>query len=725
MHSTFYPNLKLSALVISINTALFMSVSAQAATGTQTELEKELGYEPTTTLEPIILKTEAESADGPVNGLAATRVSTSTGKDESILKSIQSVTIVGQQEIQSIAASNLMDAMNYSAGINTSDGFDRTSEYYMLRGFLGIGSYRNGLKYHVNGYNGQQELYGLDRLEVVKGPASVLSGTLPPGGTLNAISKKPFFDNAYEVNAEVGNFNRKQISTDLNHKVNDDIAVRLIGVYRDSDTFVDFVPDDRSYIAPSLTWQPNSDTKVTLNADYQHDLNSYIYALPVEGTLYPTENGKIDVGFNQGVKGFDKYENHRYTLGYDIEHQINPDLDIKHSLQYMNAEIDFHYASYDDLVDGSKTLYTRSAQDRLDKSEQLAGNLVASYNWQPSDNIKNVTLFGIDYAKQNHSTERYALTASNLDFFNPDHSQDTVGSERTPYDWSWTTDSKQTGIFVQNQATINDKWVGVLGIRHDKATLIDGKFFFPDQTQGGDYSATTGRAGLVYLMDNGIAPYASINQSFEIVEGSDRNGKLFKPTEGIQFEVGARYQPEGSDTLLTGSLYRIDQTNVLVTDPKDDNFQIQRGKVRSQGLELEAKTKIGDNANLIAAYAYTDARTIEASPLSPEDQGLRTENVPYNKFSLWGDYRFTDFGLPELKIGSGIRYTGSSLGMSDGSLINPSYTLVDAMASYEVNDNWLLSLNVKNLLDEEYVVCSYDCFYGEPRNIVGKVTYKW
>ncbi|WP_230660976.1 TonB-dependent siderophore receptor [Psychrobacter sp. I-STPA10] len=707
-----------------------MYASAMGAVATSSQVYAQTpdqDFLPSTTVPPIIVTADPESADGPVYGIAASTVSSTTGTDESILKSTQSVTVVGQQEMQSVGANDVVEALEYSAGVNRTEAEDRTTESYVVRGFPNFFSYRDGQRFQNNTYDGQQEVYGLDRIELIRGPASVLSGTLPPGGVINAISKKPFFNNAYEVNAEVGNFNHKQVSTDINQVINDDLAVRLVGVYRDSDTFVDFVPDDRTYIAPSLTWQPNDTTKLTLKADYQHDLTDYVEGIPAEGSIYSTDKGKVARSFNQAVKGFNKYDNTRYTLGYDIEQQVNPDLLVKHSLQYMDADIEFPSGYIYELISGSDSEYTRASQKRFDKSSTLIGNVAAVYNWNATDNINNVSLFGIDYSKLKHSTERYEGTASNIDLYNPNHSLDSVGEDFTPIDWSSTDHAKQMGIYLQNQMTFNDQWVGVVGVRHDKVTLEETPFFDPSdpsQHQEGDYSATTGRAGVAYLMDNGIAPYASVNQSFEVNLGKDRQGNLFKPTKGTQYEVGVRYQPEGSDTLLTGSVYRIDKTNVGVEDPVDDDFQVQLGKVRSQGIELEAKTAINDNTNLIAAYAYTDARTIESSPATPELEGKRSGNVPYNSFSIWSDYRFADFGMPQLKVGAGVRYRGSAIGIYDDNEF-AGYTLVDAMASYQINDNWSLSLNARNLLDKEYVTCTYNCFYGEPRNIVGKVTYKW
>ena len=148
--------------------------------------------------------------------------------------------------------------------------------------------------------------------------------------------------------------------------------------------------------------------------------------------------------------------------------------------------------------------------------------------------------------------------------------------------------------------------------------------------------AFTGRAGLVYLADNGLAPFLSYSQSFEPTTGQDRQGSRFKPTEGEQYEAGLRYQPAGSDTLLSAAVYQLTRKNLTVPDPMDTSYQIQAGKARSRGLELEARTRVGRNANLIAAYAYTDARTLKASPLQPDAEGRRLDSVPFNQFSIWG-----------------------------------------------------------------------------------------
>ena len=730
MHSSAYPNLKLATLVLAINTALLMSVSAQAASesSTDTDLEKQLGYEPSTTLEKIVVVAENEKADGPVQGIAASTVSSTTGADESILKSPQSVTVVGQQEMESIGADDMIGTIQYSSGINEMDGQEKDATGSIIRGFVTLNEYRDGQKYNDNAFEGSQEVYGLERIEVVKGPNSVLDGAMTPGGVVNAISKRPYFTDGYEVNAEVGSFNHKKVSTDINQLLTDDIAVRFVGLYQDSDTFINFIPDDKVYIAPSLTWQAGDDTTLTLQADYEHIKAKYAKPLPLEGTVLKSPNGKIARDTFQGVPEFDDLDRTRYTLGYEIKHNLQPNLNIKHNLRLIKNDMDlFRTGLYRQPVEEDTKMYRRYLDKRFNATDILTGSISANYDWSANSNIDNTTLIELDYLDSMFKSDTYGGTANNINIFNPDHSLDEIGKDFEPTG-SWIDTTKQLGINLQNKLTYNDTFVVSTGVRHDEVELGMGDYETGKIEETMDYSATTGRFGVAYLMNNGLAPYAGYSQSFEPKPGKDRAGNLYKPVKGEQYEVGVRYQPEGSDTLLTGSIYRIDQTDVLVDDPNNaegEYFSIQLGEVRSQGVELEAKTQIGENANLIAAYAYTDARTTKASPLYPEDEGKRTNNVPYNRFSLWGDYRFTEFGLPDLTVGAGVRYKGSTVAGRGRVVDVPSYTLVDAMAKYDWSNNLTLSLNVKNLFDKEYVNCGFGCNYGEPRNVVGKVTYKW
>lgn len=663
-----------------------------------------------------------EAAYGPVQGIAATRSATGTKTGTPIIETPQSISVVSSEEFQNYGARNFNEALGYTASISRQSGADRTTETVRIRGFYNTDSYRDGSKYHANIYDGQQELYGLERLEVLKGPSSILYGVAAPGGMINAVSKRPISTPLREVNVEAGSFDRRQISADFSDAFDEDgvWSYRLTMLHRDSDTFIDHVPDDRTYIAPALKWQPNESTSLTLLSEYQRDETTYVYGLPTSGTIVSNPNGDIPREQFTGEPGFDEYDNERYSIGYLLKHDFSNNLHLSHSLRTFRADRDFPQIGLGQSID--QRIYARSAQDRRDASLGLTSDTSLQYDWQ-TGNTTNTSLIGIDYTRQRHETERYNRTVSSLDLFDPVYGSGELG-EPVPFAWSSKQRNEQIGLYAQNQMKIADKWVFLLGGRQDWTESETSPYFGSTEWSRETDNAFTGRVGGVYLADNGLAPFISYSQSFEPTSGTDRNGNQFEPTRGEQYELGVRFQPEGWDTLLTATAYELTQENVSVTDPVDTSFQTQIGEVRSRGVELEAKTAIGPNANLVAAYAYTDARTTKSSPVTPAQEGKRAANTPYNQFSLWGDYRFGDFGLPGLKVGGGVRYVGPTRATwIEGEV--PAFTLIDTRVSYETGP-WVYALNATNLTDKTYIEsCTYACYYGEPRSIIGSVSYQW
>ncbi|MCW4148804.1 TonB-dependent siderophore receptor [Halomonas sp. 18H] len=681
---------------------------------------------------PTLQVTESrlyEEASGPVLGIAATRSATGTKTDTPIIETPQSISVVGSQEFRNYGARNVNQALGYTAGVSSAyggGGADTTHDSMMIRGFSVYNSYRDRSKYQVNVFDAQQELYGLERLEVLKGPSSILYGVASPGGLINAVSKRPTSEPLREVNLQVGSFDRRQVSADFSDSLDEDgeFSYRLTMLRRDSNNFVDHVPDDRTYIAPAFKWQPNEDTSLTLLSEYQRDETTYIYGLPASGTILPNPNGKIPKERFVGEPGFDDYDNESYSLGYLFEHDFSNRLKLSHNFRNFHSDRNFDNVGIVQQPQSSAgRLFSRTAHDRRDASRAISSDTSLQYDWE-AGTTTHTSLIGLDYVRQRHETERYQQSVPALDLYSPDYGSGQLG-ESVPNVYSNVSRKEQVGLYVQNQMKIADKWVVMLGGRQDWTDTEASRYFDPSQQQQQDDDAFTGRVGFVYLADNGLAPFASFSQSFEVATGTDRNGDQFEPTRGEQYELGIRFQPEGWDTLLTATAYELTQENMLVADPVDTTFQTQIGEVRSRGVELEAKTELGLNANLVAAYAYTDARTTKSSPATPEKVGERTGQAPYNQFSLWGDYRFSDFGLPGLKLGAGVRYVGSTLPNAhlDGEV--PDFTLFDAMVSYETGP-WLLSLNATNLTDETYIEsCTYACFYGEPRSLVGTASYQW
>ncbi len=676
----------------------------------------------------IVAPREVETAAGPVAGYVAKRSATGTKTDTPIIETPQSITVVGAREIETLKAQSLQEALGYVSGVNRAEGLDRTSDTFFLRGFRTGNSsvFRDGTHYIVNYYNGRQEPYGLERIELLKGAASVLYGSAAPGGIVNTVSKRPTTEPLREINLEVGGFNRKQVSGDFGGALDKegDWSYRLTLLKRDSNTFVDHVPDNRTYIAPALKWQPNAATSLTLLTEYQKDLTTYVDGLPAEGTVLPNVNGRIPRNRFTGEPGYDKFNLDRYSIGYLFEHEFNDQWKLRNSVRYFHAQNEFDYTWGWGLSSDQRSTADRGAQDRWDRSSAVVTDTTLQYQVKQGA-IQHTALVGLDYSTPRHESERYNRTAANLDYDEPVYG----GAMGSPVETSiaWKSNMKRLGIYAQDQMKIADQWVVLLGGRYDSVWYNESNFFTGEKTADNEKSnAFTGRAGLVYLADNGLAPFLSYSESFEPTDGSDRLGNRFKPTTGQQYEAGVRYQPKGSDTMMSVATYQLTQNNTTVTDPVDTSYSIQYGRVRSRGFEVEVRTRMSRNTSLIAAYAYTDAHTLQASPLQPEQVGQRSHGTPYNQLSLWSDYNFGAFGLPGLKVGAGVRHVGDTRGLAQGTAVTvPAFTLIDAMVSHTTGP-WMFALNMTNLADKTYVAsCTYGCFYGEPRKGIATATYRW
>ncbi len=678
---------------------------------------------------PTINVTDSETAAGPVQGYVARRSSTGTKTDTPILETPQSITVIGAQEIETLKSQSLQDALGYAAGVTRAEGLDRTSDSLYLRGFRTTGMYRDGSLFTANIYDGRQEPYGLERIELLKGASSVIFGSVSPGGVVNTVSKRPTTEKIRELNIDAGSFGRRQVSGDFAGALDDEgkWSYRLVALKRDSDSFIDHVPDDRTYIAPSLKWQPDANTSLTLLAEVQKDRTAYVYGLPAYGTLLPYINGQIPRNRFIGEAGRDKFDLDRYSIGYLFEHAFSEKLKLRNSMRYYNAKSSYFSTDGWGLSADQRSVVERYFQPRWDRSSAFVTDTSLQYQLDQG-RVKHTMLVGFDYALPKHETERYEQQAADLDVFNPVYGK-PVGPVSPYYRSSWKNDYKRLGIYAQDQIKIDDKWVVLLGGRYDKVRFNETNFFTGDVSAANEKSsAFTGRLGVVYLAANGLAPFFSYSESFEPTQGQDRLGSRFKPTTGQQYEAGVRYQPSGSRAMISAAVFQLTRQNLLVPDPQDASraFNIQAGEVRSRGFELEARSSIGRNVNIIAAYAYTDARTTQASPLQPDELGKRSIGVPYNQISLWGDYSFGDFGLAGLKVGMGARYLGQTRGLAYGVPVSlPAFTLVDAMVSYTTGP-WRFALNLTNLTDKTYIAsCSYGCFYGEPRKVIGTATYRW
>lgn len=674
---------------------------------------------------------ERETATGPVRGYVARRSATASKTDTPIAEIPQSISVVTSDELRSRQAETLGQALAYTPGVTSeSTSFSRTADRFRIRGMdveaATGGSLRDGLRLQSNSYDGVQEPYGLERVEVVRGAASVLYGQLSPGGLVNAVSKRPTFTPLREVGLQLGNHSRKQVTADFGGALADDVAYRLTFLGRDSDTAQRFIQDDKIYFAPSLTWQPSAATSLSLLSFYQKTNTRFSAPLPyqlVDG--HATGPYRISRGAFIGEPGYDEMKGEMFALGYELDHTFSDSLKLSHRARYFKSEVDWNYLQVQTSAAAIRTAATtgilaRQYSDRRERPEGLATDTRLEWTAHHGD-VEHRVLVGLDAYKTEWDSTNFRANAPSLNLATYDYGQPVNVVRTTALDRGSLIETTQAGLYMQDQINIGEHWTALLGVRHDWADQKQTQHRNQARATQ-DNQATTWRAGLVYKFDNGVAPYLSYSESFYPVQAADAAGQQFKPTAGRQYEVGVRYQPSGRDFLLSAAVYELRQTDVLKYDASRDLY-LQAGEVRSRGLELEAKGALSKSVNVVASYAYTDARITRSTIAS--EIGQRSEDTPYNQVSVWLDYSFSQWGLPGLNVGIGARYKGATKASGIATAI-PAYTMLDALVRYRIDPHWDLSLNVANLADKKFTHCEFAiCRYGDERQMAANLTYRW
>jgi iron complex outermembrane receptor protein len=683
-----------------------------------------------------------ENAWGPVEGIVATRSASGSKTDSALVEIPQTINVISAAEVKARGAQSVTQALLYTPGMAAGGFADRVKLFDepTSRGFSPTPLYLDGLHLPYGGGSTggalQIEPYGLERIEVLKGPASVLYGQNQPGGIVNMVSKRPSETPVHQVVLEAGTYEHKSAAIDLGGPLDEQgqFLYRLTGLFSDGQDEINYVENKRQFIAPSLTWQPNDDTRVTVFAQYQKDKGvPEAQGLPASGTLWANPNGKIKRDLFLGEPGVNQYNREQYVLGYEISHRLNDTWTLKQNARY--AEVDDRYTAplhgYAFIANPAtgvqdQRYLQRYAVDWSQNNKVFGVDSIAQAEFDTGA-LSHTMIFGLDYYHSGSLFHGlYDRTAAAIDLFKPVYGQRI--DYRQPYRWDRTL--TQTGLYVQDQIKW-DKWALVLGGRYDWASVVNKEPMQNTRFASKD-EAFTGRAGLVYLFDNGLAPFVSYSESFLPLTGTDADRKPFDPSTGKQYEVGVKYQPPGQKSFVQASVYQLDQENVLTTNP-NDTFSSQSGAMRSRGVELEAKAVLNDAWDIVASAARND---IKYTKDEEGRQGRHPAGISPLTASMWVNYSVIgDTPLAGLGAGLGVRYARQSLGdYYEGAFSVPSYSVYDASLSYDLGRSPLklkgvkLALNVQNLTNKTYVsqcTSDLDCYYGEGRTAVSSVTYDW
>jgi iron complex outermembrane receptor protein len=694
---------------------------------------------------PTASSVPSERANGPVAGFVASRSATGTKTDTPLIETPQSVSVVTADQISALGARTPSEALRYTAGVQVERfGGDPRFDWIKIRGF-DVNEYMDGLQLPKGNYAWSRiDPYGLERIEVLKGPASVLYGQSPPGGLVNFVTKKPLDEARNEVRIGGGSYGRVETQFDFTGPANADKTVlyRIVGSGRISDTIVDYVNEDHFYIAPSLTFRPTEDTTLTVLGHYGFDDTKSLQFLPSQGTLYVNPFGRIPRSRFLGEPGYDNFRREEFSIGYQFEHRFNDAVTIRQNLRYGGVDVDlpvirgFGFPRVDGMVD-----YRNVTRRIVRFDDSITGFTVDNQLQVKGETgpLSHTILAGIDYRIFDTGfATRNSLLTPNFDVFFPVYGRPLPNPALTA---RISQSLEQTGIYLQDQIKL-DSWVLMLSVRQDwlnnkTSDQVVGRII--DQPA----DAFTYRAGLLYNFDNGLAPYVSYSTLFQPAVGVGAGnsppslgttgaGAPFVPTTGDQIEGGVKYQIPGTSTLFTASVFRLNQDNVLVADATNVGRQRQLGAARAEGFEFEGKAMLADGLDFVSAYSYLETKQNRTSILA--QLGKELPATPMHQAAGFLNYTFPGGPLMGLSLGGGVRYVGSSWGDLPNTIRIPSYTLVDAAIRYDLAALWpamkgaQISVNATNLFDKRFVSTCGDlntCYYGPPRQVLASFSYRW
>ncbi|QFT21919.1 Ferrichrome-iron receptor precursor [Pseudomonas sp. THAF187a] len=682
----------------------------------------------------------AERALGPTRGYLANRTATGTKTDTPLLETPRSISVATRAQMQDRKVQNLDDAVRYMPGVIASSyGSDSRADWMKIRGFEPI-QMLDGLPLPKGSYTmAKLETWNLERVAVLRGPASSVYGQTPPGGLVDAVSRRPQAESSHEVQVQIGNYQHKQISFDSTGKIDDDgrFLYRFSGVGRDSGTTVEHIDDQRFNLAPSLTWNIADETRLTLLGQFNRDdTGGTSQFLPLQGTKLDTPAGKVDYNKNLGDPDWEFYDKTFYALGYAFEHRLDDIWQFRQNLRYSKLELDNQIITAGGwsgaVSDDGSVSRGANVYDENISHFAVDNNFQADFSTGALD---HTLLLGLDYLRVNTDYRWLYGSAPSSNIITPIYGRDFSGVTYGALQ-DYNQKRRNTGLYLQDQIAL-DAWRLTLGGRWDRLETDSVFHNASDAKDSRRDSQFSGNAALSYVFDSGFTPYLSYAESFQ-AEAGGSGGEAFKPSTGKQYELGVKYQPPGSDLLLTAAVYDLKRQNIVTTNVAGATEPVSEVQVR--GLELEATGNVTENLSLTASYTYTNSKMTEVG--DPRDKNRALPLIPEHQASVWADYDWHQGVLAGFGVGFGARFVGSTDNIAVGSMgfvrdasdgHSSAYTVYDAVVRYDLGqlDSSLrgasLSLNASNLFDKEYLATcdGFYCYAGDPRRVTASLDYKW
>ncbi|WP_458371827.1 TonB-dependent siderophore receptor [Pseudomonas lactis] len=666
---------------------------------------------------------DLESAQGPVQGYHATRSASATRTDTAIHETPQSISVVSKDVVEDLGATRLQDALDYAGGVGRANNFGGQGlTTFTVRGFTTGEFYRNGFPIN-RGYPNMPDANTIERLEVLRGPATMLYGRGDPGGTFNVVSKQPLAERTVTLGSQLNDQGMKRGTLDASGPLDEEgrLAYRLNVVGEGGDTFRDHVETERYGVTPVITWQATDDTKVTFEGDFMRNNHPLDRGL----TRFPNQRGTPSRDTFWGDKDAGKLHNDNNMAQLRFEHALSDNWTLGGGFQWLDGSLKGNAIEANgpgSLGADGRTLQRNFNYRKLewtDKDYQL--NLTGHFS---TGGFDHTLLTGIEYEDYDYKSiiQRSSAAAGTypIDIFDPVYGQPRPALTRTP-----THDKenlKTYAAFVQDQVALTERLKVLAGARFERFEH-DYQNYVGKSWQAAD-NAVTPRVGVIYDLTDTVAVYADAARSFKPNTGASREGGGFAPEKGKSYEMGIKWEALDRQLSVDAAIYQIEKKNVLTTDPVDNTFSVAAGQVRSRGFDLNVAGNLTPEWRVIGGYAYVDAEVTRDTTLR---SGTRLMNIPRNSFSLLNVYEFQDGALKGLGLGVGGKYVDQRAGQTANTAFSmDAYTVVDLLGYYKVNERVRLNLDVKNLFNREYEEGAFGNIYaypGAPRTVQVGIAY--
>ncbi|QXH53993.1 TonB-dependent siderophore receptor [Pseudomonas fakonensis] len=678
-------------------------------------------------LEAVNINADAgdyERADGPVDGYRATRSASATRTDTALHETPQSVSVVPKDVLEDTASTRLQDALDYAGGVGRANNFGGQGlTTFTVRGFTTGEFYRNGFPIN-RGYPNAPDANTVERLEVLRGPASALYGRGDPGGTFNVVSKQPLPEQKVTLGSQFDDQGMHRATLDATGPLNQDgtLAYRLNVLGEGGESFRDDVDSERYDVAPVISWQVNDATKIVFEGDFMRNNHPLDRGL----TRLPGQRGSASRDTNIWEKGSDNLlHNDNDMAQLRFEHLLNDNWTLGGGMQWLDGSLKGNAVEANALQADGRTLGRNFNYRKLewtDRDYQL--NLTGHFD---TGGFAHTLLTGIEYEDYDYNSiiQRSAggAAAYPIDIFDPVLGQTRPALTRT------TTHDKENlktwAYFIQDQVALTERLKALAGVRferfeHDYVNKLSAAGNFNKGENG-----VTPRFGLLYDLTDTVAVYANTARSFKPNSGTPQAGGGFDPEKGKSYELGVKWEALDRHLSVDAAIYHIVKENVLTNDPNDatGTFKVAAGEVRSRGLDLNVAGNLTPEWRVIGGYSYVDAEVTKDTSL---ERGTRLANIPRNTFSLLNTYEFQDGLAKGLGLGVGVKYVDDRAGQTAATTYTMErYSVVDLLSFYKLNEHVRLNLDVKNVFNKGYDEGAFNTYVypGAPRTVQAGVSY--